>query len=110
MAVANHLQRTGRWPQSWNDLSEDVVAASQVSYKLPSGGSPSGSLPIPVYNNVAKGLSIDQLSQLVVIDFDAKPESLKSQTLYTFSGIKPLKPSCNYYREQFMDLIAKLNE
>jgi hypothetical protein len=58
--------------------------------------------------NLSSALTIEQLPELVDVDFSAEPETLSKQAWFEFTGIRPHKPSYNLYREEFLALIKAL--
>ena len=101
IALKIYYQRGGEWPKSWSELNPylgEALATQQSRTK-------NGANAIP---NVSQDLTIEQLPNLVEIDFEASPLKLSRQKWYEFSGIRPHKPSYNLYREEFQELIETI--
>ena len=102
VAIANHYERTGKWPRSWNELTVDIEEANtemgSKSYldRLP---------PTSNRLNILLGIDCEELSKLVDVDFEADANKLSKQKWHEFQGIRPHKPSYNFYRNEFRLLI-----
>ena len=59
----------------------------------------------PIHVNLAANLTIDKLSKLVDVNFEASPIVLANESWSKFTGIRPHQPSYNTYRVHFQELI-----
>ncbi|MCU0719474.1 MAG: hypothetical protein MUC83_07205 [Pirellula sp.] len=103
MAIKNYYERVGSWPMSWQDLYQDIKAASVTPNALP------GSMGMPQRLNLAANLPFDELVNLVDVDFAASPEALAKETWSEFTGIRPHEPSYNLYPVHFQELIDTIS-
>lgn len=103
MAIKNYYERVGSWPRSWQDLDQDIKAASVTPNAVP------GSMGVPQRVNLAANLPIDELVNLVDVDFAASPELIAKETWSKFTGIRPQAPSYNLYRVHFQELIDTIS-
>ncbi len=105
-AVTRFYQRTASWPKSWMELAADVEAAKAADKRLPTAQQPNTSAPQAL--DLARDKSLQELSSLVDIDFNARLNTIRTEAWYEFSGIRPHKPAYNFYRVQFEQLIQAL--
>lgn len=119
-AIDSFYARTGKWPNSWNELDEDVGSViTQIKNGNAQSADPANfgiqdadeeSQSIFSRSPDLGELDANDLRMLVQIDFDADPTVLAKMKWVDFPGIIPKKPTYNFYRVEFCKLIRRLNE
>lgn len=127
MAILRYVERTGRWPESWDTFHEDTLSVlSELTdaherfgknpdpfaapRELDSYWGDEASQSISAQAPDIHMITLDSLPNLVKIDFSADPRKLAKQKWYEFQGITPKKPSYNVYRVEFQKLIQSLSD
>lgn len=119
-AVERYFVRTGRWPNSWNALDEDLDSViTEVNHGKAPSADPAN-LGIRDADEESQSifsrspdlgeLTAKDIRMLVQIDFDADPTAMAKMDWVSFAGIIPNKPAYNYYRVEFGKLIQRLKE
>ena len=124
IAIQRFVTKSGEWPEEWNDLrplvQQIIAEINEKRVNLANPADPfAGTDPFASTEEnqslfarlpeIPENLS-QTIEEYVDVDFDFEIAGSDEQTWQDFTGIKPHKPSYNFYRVEFQDLIESLKQ